>query len=133
MNNLCEELNPNNFIYFQYSYLDHLKNYYLENNNNNNGWMFVIQSLWKVWLYSRGTNERNKVGNYIGGQLISWSPNNCYYEEQYNFATKLHIVCRWKRKNGFPALAKKGEAICNDKLVNFFEEKEHKNCICSSV
>ena len=92
MNNLCEELNPNNFIYFQYSYLDHLKNYYLENNNNNNGWMFVIQSLWKVWLYSRGTNERNKVGNYIGGQLISWSPNNCYYEEQYNFATKLHIV-----------------------------------------
>ena len=60
--------------------------------NYNNGWMFVIQSLWKVWLYSRGTNERNKVGNYIGGQLISWSPNNCYYEEQYNFATKLHIV-----------------------------------------
>ena len=33
VNNLCEELNPNNFIYFQYSYLDHLKNYYLENNN----------------------------------------------------------------------------------------------------
>ena len=37
LDNLCEELNPNNFIYCQYAYLDHLKNYYLENNNNNNG------------------------------------------------------------------------------------------------
>ena len=78
--------------------------------------------------------EQIKKGiNYICGQWISWSPNRSYYEEQYNFATKLHIVCSWKRKNGFPALAKKGEAICNDKLVNFFEEKEHKNCTCSSV
>ena len=74
-----------------------------------------------------------KVINYICGQLISWSPNRSYYEEQYNFATKLHIVCRWKRKYGFSALANKGKAICIDKLVNFFEEKEHKNCTCSSV
>ena len=74
-----------------------------------------------------------KAINYICGQLISWSPNCCYYEEQYNFATKLYIVCRWKRKNGFPTLAEKGEAICNDKLVNFFEEKEHKNCTCAIV
>ena len=64
-----------------------------------------------------------KVINYICGQLISWSPNRSYYEEQYNFATKLHIVCRWKRKNGFPALVKKGKVICNDKLVNFFGRK----------
>ena len=70
---------------------------------------------------------------YICGQWISWSPNRSYYEEQYNFATKLHIVCRWKWKNGFPALAKKGEAICSDKLVSIFEEKERKNCTCSSV
>ena len=39
-----------------------------------------------------------KVTNYVCGQLISWSPNRSYYEKQYNFATKLHIVCRWKRK-----------------------------------
>ena len=48
-----------------------------------------------------------KVMNYICGQLIFWSPNRSCYEEQYNIATKLHIVCRWKRKNGFPALATK--------------------------
>ena len=35
LDNLCEELNPNNFIYSQYAYLDHLKNYHLENHNNN--------------------------------------------------------------------------------------------------
>ena len=36
LDNLCEELNPNNFTYCQFAYFDHLKNYYLENNNNNN-------------------------------------------------------------------------------------------------
>ena len=44
-----------------------------------------------------------KVTNYICGQLISWSPNCSYYECQYNYATKLQIVCRWKRKDGFAA------------------------------
>ena len=43
------------------------------------------------------------------------------------------IVCRWKRKNGFAGLAKKGQAISNDKLINFFEENEQKNCICLRV
>lgn len=74
-----------------------------------------------------------KVTNYICGQLISWLPNHSYYECQYNYATKLQIVCRWKRKHGFAACAKKGEAICDDKLVKFFKDKEHKNCICSKV
>ena len=65
--------------------------------------------------------------------LISWSPNRSYYECQYNCATKLQIVCRWKRKYGFVACAKKEEAICNGKPVNFFQDKEHKNCMCSNV
>ena len=34
LDNLCEKLNRNNFTYCQYTYLDHLKNYHLENNNN---------------------------------------------------------------------------------------------------
>ena len=74
-----------------------------------------------------------KITNYIYGQLISWSPNRSCYECQFNYATKLQIVCRWKRKHGFAACAKKGEAICYYKLVNFFKDKEHKNCICSKV
>ena len=74
-----------------------------------------------------------KITNLNCGQLISWSPNRSYYETQYNYATKLQIVCRWKEQQGLPALAKKGEAICNDQLVNFFEDKEHKYCSCSTV
>ena len=74
-----------------------------------------------------------KVINYICGQLISWSPNRSYYEEQYNFATKLHIVCSWKRKNGFPALTKKGEGICNDKLVYFSEKKKKTKILPAQV
>ena len=67
-----------------------------------------------------------KVTNYICGQLISWPPNRANYEAQYNYATKLQVVYRWKQKLGLPALARKREAICDDQLVSFFKDKEHK-------
>ena len=80
-------------------------------------------------------NEKDlpKITNYICGHLISWSPNCSYFEHQYNYVNKLKIACKWKRKRWLPACSKKGEAICEEKLVNFFEEKEHKNCICLTV
>ena len=74
-----------------------------------------------------------KLTNYRCGPLISWSPNWSSFECQYNYATKLPFVCTWKQKHGFAACAKKGEAICDDKLANFFKEKDHKKCICSKV
>ena len=37
-------------------------------------------------------------------------------------------VGMWK---GLPALVKKGEAICDNELVNFFRDGKHKNCSCS--
>ena len=72
--------------------------------------------------------------NYVCGNLNShYSPNrNCYYQ-QYNFATKLKIVCMWKQKHGLPTVSCKGEAVCNDQLVKFLKDKEHKNCICLAV
>ena len=72
--------------------------------------------------------------NYICVNLNShYSPNSSYYYQQYNYVTKLKIVCMWKQKHGLPTVSCKGEAICNDQLVNFFKDKEHKNCICSAV
>ena len=62
-----------------------------------------------------------KMTNYNCRHLISWSPNHAYFECQYNYATKAKIVCTWKRKRGSRAFAKKGEAICGDKLLNFFK------------
>ena len=80
-------------------------------------------------------NEKDlsKVTNYICGHLISWSPNRSYFECQYNYVTKLMIVCKWRRKRGLSPCAKKGEVMCEEKLVHFFKEKEHKNCICLSL
>ena len=72
-----------------------------------------------------------KVTNYICCHLISWSPNRSYFECQYNYATNLFVT--GSENMGLLLVPKKGEAICDDKLVNFFKEKDHKNCICSKV
>ena len=74
-----------------------------------------------------------KVHNYIAGNLISWSPNHSFWQAEYNYATKLYHVCNWKNERGMPPMAKKGEAICNNELVNFFENEKQKGCICSIV
>ena len=59
--------------------------------------------------------------NYICGSLNShYLPNRSYYYQQYNYVTKLKIVCMWKQKHGLPTVSCKWEAICNDQLVNFF-------------
>ena len=99
-----------------------------------------FELFYKFWDYAdfdRGDyipqKHIKKVTNYICGQLTSWSPNRSYFQAEYNYATNLIYVCLWKRKRGLPALAKKGEAICGDELVNFFEDKNHKNCTCSTV
>lgn len=62
------------------------------------------------------------VTNFICANLNNWSPNRSYYQAQYNYATKLYYVCKWRRKCGFRPFAKKQEAICNDELVNCFAD-----------
>ena len=32
-----------------------------------------------------------------------------------------------EKKRGLPRCSKKGEAICDDKVINFFEDEQHKN------
>ena len=62
------------------------------------------------------------VTNFICANLNNWSPNRSYYQAQYNYATKLYYVCKWRRKRGFRPFARKQEAICNDELVNCFTD-----------
>ena len=38
-----------------------------------------------------------------------------------------------EKKRGLPRCFKKGVAICDGKLVTFFEDEEHKRCICSII
>ena len=72
--------------------------------------------------------------NYVCGNINSdYSLNRSYCYEQFNYVSKLKIVCMWKLRHGLPTVSCKGEAICNDKLINFYKDQEHKNCICSTV
>ena len=54
------------------------------------------------------SEENIKLGtNFISGNLICWSPNRFYYQAQYNYATKLYHVCKWRRERGFCPISKK--------------------------
>ena len=74
----------------------------------------------------------DQLVNYICDNLNCWNPNHSYWEEQYNYCNKLRIVIRWKIARGLPAEAKKGELICKDQLINFFEDRSHIQC-CGTV
>ena len=64
------------------------------------------------------------------------NPNGLYryFYNMYCYITKCNVVLEWKKKhNGYKLESKFGEVIFNNKLVNFLEDDEHKNCSCSSV
>ena len=46
--------------------------------------------------------------DHICGNLVSWTPNRLYWEEQYNYCNKLYIVINWREKKGIKAACKKG-------------------------
>ena len=75
--------------------------------------------------------ELKLVVNYICGHLNSYSSSYQYWYDMYCYCSKSFIVLRWRRKNGLIPCAKLGEAICEDKSINFVKT-EHK-CSCSSV
>ena len=76
-------------------------------------------------------NDIQLVRDYISTNLNSWSANCGYWLRQYHIVSKLNIVCNWRKENSFCALAKKGETICNNELINCFADEKHKSCSCS--
>ena len=76
-------------------------------------------------------NDIQLVRDYIASNLTSWPPNRGYWLRQYHIVSKLNIVCNWRKENSFCALAKKGETICNNELINCFADEKHKSCSCS--
>ena len=76
-------------------------------------------------------DDLNEIQMYICGNLNSWSPNRSCWYEQYNICTKLCDICTCRKEKCFQLIGKKGENICNDKLVKIFAE--HKDCICAVV
>lgn len=65
--------------------------------------------------------------NHISLNLNNPGVRYQYFYDMYSYAAKCKIVLQ-KYKT-----TKLGEAICDGKLINFLEKKEHRNCCCGSV
>ena len=57
--------------------------------------------------------------------------NRSYWLAKYHECNKLHIVSYWRKKHGYPPIAKRGETTCNGELINYFSNEDYKNCLCS--
>ena len=71
--------------------------------------------------------------NHICGSLNNWTPNYRFWYNMYSYSSKTYIVCRWRESKGLSPVPKWGEAICENELVNFFDDPKHKSCSCASV
>ena len=69
----------------------------------------------------------DRARNYVRLQLNNPSFGYRYYYDMYSYITKCTIVLQRYTKT------KLGQAICNEKLVNFLKDPENKNCSCGSV
>ena len=72
--------------------------------------------------------------NYIYGCFDGGFPSRKMYAYS-NYLTKCEIVLNFKKDKGLEEKIKLGEAICKNKLVNFFEDLEHtiNKCNCGSL
>ena len=71
--------------------------------------------------------------DHICGNLNSCTPNYRFWYNMYSYSSKAYVVCWWRQSKGLSPVAKWGEAICSDDLVDFFKDPKHKNCSCGSV
>ena len=50
----------------------------------------------------------DKLYNYICSNLVSWSPNHEYWNEQYTLVNELYFVIHWRKKNNLLPRARRG-------------------------
>ena len=65
--------------------------------------------------------------NFICGMLNLPGAYYQYYYDMYSYTSKCYMVLQ---KQQYTRL---GEAVCNEKVVNFLKDEEHKKCSCGSV
>ena len=73
-----------------------------------------------------------KINDHICLNLNNWTPNYHYWHNMYSYASKAYIVCDWKEERGRRPISKWEEAICKNKLVNFFDDPAHQRCSCAT-
>ena len=82
------------------------------------------------------TNELNSVVDYICHNLNTCWSNYSYWYDMYCYATKSRIVIRHKQERKEAAVAKLGQCVCKNEVINFLENASKKcNCEegCASV
>ena len=74
-------------------------------------------------------NEKDieTLNKYIRANLVG-SNSNRYRYGKYNYLNKLYIVIRWRKEHNLLPAARKGEMICKNELINFFQDKKHADC-----
>ena len=79
-------------------------------------------------------DDLKHMTNYICSNLNSeYSLNYKYWYNMYSYSSKTYIVCRWRQSKGLQPVAKWGQAICDNELVNYFKEQKDCRKGCSSV
>ena len=76
-------------------------------------------------------DELKLAVNYICMNLNYSTSDYPYWYDMYSYTSKSFIVLNWRRRNNKLPIAKLGESICMNKIINF-AKTEHK-CTCSSV
>ena len=65
--------------------------------------------------------------NYICGNINSdYSPKRGYYYEQYNYVSKLKIVCMWKQRRGYQLFLVRERQFAMINLLIFIKIKNIK-------
>ena len=87
--------------------------------------MLLFRKKWMSFHYLKHLRGKTIFLNNILRKLYLWAINFLvakslilpYYLRQYNVATKLMLVCDWKKERSLHALAKIGETICGGELL----------------
>ena len=68
----------------------------MEQINTTDGWIIFKDFENKKFIHE---DQFDTLVKYICGNIISdYSPNRSYFEEMYNYFSKLCIVARWRKK-----------------------------------
>lgn len=69
--------------------------------------------------------------NFICFNLNAIGCNYPYWYDMYCSTSKTFLVLRWKKSKNLPQIAKLGQVVCNDEIIDL-RKNEHK-CSCSSL
>ena len=75
------------------------------------------------------TNELDLIIDYICLNLNSFGTNYPYWYDMYCYTTKSKIVIRFKQEKNELGIAKLGQCVCKNEVINFLEN-ENKKCNC---